>query len=119
MLIVWALVISTIIIHFKPYGFDISAGVFPCFKELEAYQKEIAVEFREGLVSKTIIHPNQIAPLHDLYKVTQKELHEAEAILDAKEAVFNLNGVMAEVNTQKRYAKSVLKRFKLYGIREI
>ena len=109
-------VITSLIMTFKPYGFDISAPVFVCFKDEENYIKQIKQEFREGLVSKTIIHPNQIAPLHNLYKVSAKELASAKKLLISEEAVFSDENSMAEVSTQSDYAKTIIKRYELFGI---
>jgi len=108
-------IITNLIMTFKPYGFDISAPVFVCFKDEVNYKKQIQEEFREGLISKTIIHPNQIKPLHELYKVTQQELEASTKVLTAREAVFASDEQMAEVSTQSGYAKEILARARLFG----
>ena len=111
-------IISNIIITFKPYGFDIAAPVYPCYSDEANYIRQIEQEFKMGLVSKTIIHPNQIAPLHTLYSVDKKELEKAEKIVESSEAVVGYKGEMLERHTQLKWAKSVLKRHTLYGLME-
>ena len=108
-------VIANLIATFKPYGFNISAPVYPNFSNLEGFGKEVAYELQNGLTSKTIIHPNQIKPINEHYKVTQKELVEAKAILSQHDGVLNLDGKMGESKTQLPWANSIHKRHKSYG----
>ncbi|MEN8147864.1 MAG: aldolase/citrate lyase family protein [Campylobacterota bacterium] len=112
-----AQVIANLITTFKPYGFDISAPVYPDFSDIEGFQKEIACELQNGLISKTIIHPSQIKPVNTLYSVTQQELDEARTILSQHDGVLNLNGKMGEVRTQSVWAAEVIERYNTYGIR--
>lgn len=104
---------------FKSTGFAISGGVYPCFKDTVGFKKDILRDLQEGLFSKTIIHPNQIQPLHELYKVTQQEYEDAIAIAQSKEAVFNQHNKMAEVSTQIKYAQYIIKRAKIYGLNKL
>lgn len=109
-------VIANILTTFKPYGFDISAPVFPDFSDKAGFQKEIREELENGFVSKTIIHPGQIAPMNELYRVTEDELREAKALLAKKDGVMNLGGRMGEAKTQSPWAEQVLKRAELYNV---
>lgn len=109
-------VIANILTTFKPYGFDISAPVFPDFSDKAGFQKEIREELENGFVSKTIIHPGQIAPMNELYRVTEDELLEARALLSKKEGVMNLDGRMGEAKTQSPWAEQVLKRAELFNV---
>ena len=109
-------VIANIISTFKPYGFEISAPVYPNFSNTDGFKKELTYELLNGLTSKTIIHPNQIQALNDLYQVTSKELDEATELLKRQDGVLNLNGVMGERQTQASWANEIKKRAKIYGI---
>jgi len=110
-------IIGNIIAIFKSHGFNISGCVYPYFNDIEGFKKDIQKEFFEGLFSKTIIHPTQIEPLNELYKVTIEELNEAQEILASQKAIFNQNGKMAEIKTQTPYAKMILKRHEVYGLK--
>ncbi len=112
-----AQVIANLITTFKPAGFDISAPVYPNFSDIEGFEKEVTYELQNGLTSKTIIHPNQIKPINKLYKITQKELDEAKAILSQHDGVLNLDGRMGEVKTQSIWAKELIVKKQLYGLR--
>jgi len=108
-------VIANIISTFKPYGFEISAPVFPNFSDEKSFENEIAYELQNGLISKTIIHPNQVQTLNKLYKVSDRELNIAQNILEKKDGVVNLSGTMGERKTQSDWAKSIIKRINSYG----
>ncbi len=110
-------VIASMIGTFKPYGFDISAPVFPCYKDSEGFERELLRDLSEGLVSKTIIHPDQITALERLYRVSKKEFGDAEQIINTTEAVFAQEGKMAERSTNQPWAERIIIRARLYGLR--
>ena len=114
-MLVPAQVIAGILATFKPHGFDISAPVFPDFSDKAGFKEEIRKELENGFVSKTIIHPSQIAPMNDLYRVTEDELSEAGALLSKKDGVMNLGGKMGETKTQSPWAENVLKRAEFFN----
>ena len=111
-----AQVIANLITTFKSHGFNISAPVYPDFSDTEGFKKEVTYELQNGLTSKTIIHPSQIKPVNELYRVTQQELNEAKTILSKGDGILNLNGQMGEVKTQSVWAAEVIKRYKTYGV---
>jgi len=105
-----AQVIANLINTFKPHGFDISAPVYPDFSDIDGFKEEVTYELQNGLISKTIIHPNQIQPLNKLYKVSENEYTMAHIILEKEGGVVNFDGVMGERKTQRAWAKCILKR---------
>lgn len=111
-------VLGTFIAIFKSSGFAISGGVYPCFKDEDGFKKDVKRDLKEGLFSKTIIHPNQIEIINELYKVTREEFEEASAICQSKDVVFNLNDEMAEKITMNPHSEIILKRAKNYGIQD-
>jgi len=111
-----AQVIANLITTFKPHGFNISAPVYPDFSNIHGFEEEIKIELENGLFSKTIIHPSQIEPMNELYKVAQQELDEAKSILSQHDGVLNLDGKMGEVRTQRVWAKELIVRKRLYGL---
>ena len=110
-------VLGNFIALFKSSGFDISGGVYPCFKDNEGFKRDLKRDLKEGLFSKTIIHPNQIDMINELYKVTQEEFDESIEILNSKKAIFSQNSKMAEKTTMNPYAKNIIKRADIYGIK--
>lgn len=110
-------VIGNLMGVFKPYGFAISGGVYRCYQDHEGFTQDLQRDLQEGLISKTIIHPDQIGLVEHCYQVNEEEYGEAKKLLDSEEAVFSLNGTMAETQTQKRWAYNILARYNAYGMR--
>ncbi len=109
-------VVGNFIATFKSAGFGVSGGVYPCYKDKEGFIKDVKRDMQEGLFTKTIIHPKQIEPVNELYKVTKEEYEEALKIINSEKKVFTLNGKMAESMTMSSYSKELLARAKIYGI---
>ena len=101
---------------FKPHGFDISAPVYRCYKDKEGFESEVLRDLREGLLSKTIIHPDQIEPIERLYRVSAQEYESAKALITSNSAVFSSGGAMAERSTQRPWAETILERAEIYGV---
>jgi len=108
--------IANLITVFKPYGFEISAPVYPDFSDAEGFQKEVHYELQNGLISKTIIHPIQIKLINKTYQVTKEELEQAKQIRSKRDGVLNLEGQMGEITTLQTWAEATLRRKDLYGI---
>jgi citrate lyase beta subunit len=102
---------------FKSSGFALSGGVYPCYKDDDGFRKDVIRDLKEGLFSKTIIHPNQIALSDELYKVTKEDFDEAVEILNTQKAIFSQNSKMAERQTMLPHAKEIILRAEIYGLR--
>ena len=113
---VCASVVGSFLAVFKSSGFAVSGGVYPCFKDEQGFVRDVKRDLREGLFSKTIIHPSQIDLSHQLYKVSKEQLEYAKMLLNAHKALVNLDGKMGEVKTMSPYAKEIIKRAEVYGI---
>ena len=111
-----ASILGNFIATFKSVGLSVSGGVYPDFTNEAGFAKDVKRDLKEGLFSKTIIHPSQIEPCNELYKVSQTELDESLKICESQEAAFNLNGKMAESITMTPYAKEIIQRAEIYGI---
>lgn len=111
-------VIGDIINTFKPYGFNISATVFNCINQAQLYKENIHEDLKQGLVGKTIIHPNQIEPINQAYKVSQEDYEMAKKMLshDTK-AIIVQDGQMGEKFAHGSWAKIILLRHKFYGLK--
>ena len=116
---VCASVLGNFLAVFKSSDFAVSGGVYPCFENKKSFIKDVKRDLKEGLFSKTIIHPSQIDLVHDIYKVSELELQDAKKILDEHRAVINLDGKMGEVKTMSPYSKEIIKRAEVYGIKEL
>lgn len=114
-----ARVISDVINTFKPFGFNISATVFNCIHQAELYAQNVHEDLRQGLLGKTIIHPNQIEPINQAYKVSSQDYEMAKKMLDPEtKAIIVQDGQMGEKFAHDSWAKVILLRHKFYGLKQ-
>jgi len=109
--------LGNLIATFKSSGFALSGGVYPCYKDDEGFMKDVTRDLKEGLFSKTIIHPSQIVLSNELYKVTKEDFQEALEILNTTKSIFSQNSKMAETHTMLPHAKEIILRAEIYGLR--
>lgn len=109
-------ILSNFIAIFKSAGFGVSGGVYRCFCDDEGFIKSVERDVLEGLMTKTIIHPNQIELAHHVYKVSQEVFNEALEIIQNKEAIFSKESQMMEGITMNSYAKEMILRSEIYGV---
>lgn len=113
--------IGEVVRDFLPHGFGVTAPVFELIDEQyqPLLEEEIRRDLANGLFGKTAIHPDQIAKIEAMFQVDRFEVEEAEAILapDAP-AVFRMGGRMCEPATHSRWARDILLRAKVYGVRD-
>lgn len=104
--------------QFLPHGFALSSPVCEHFSQVKLLQDELHLDIQHGLSGKTIIHPSQIAIVHQAYQVNDIELKQAQDILnqDAK-AVFSCHGSMLEPATHYRWAERILERANIFGLK--
>lgn len=117
-LVACASVIGDIIKVFKPHGFNIAAPVYNCIHAPEHYRSEVEADLRQGLIGKTIIHPGQIDPINEAYRVSLEELEMAEAMVAGETpAIIVKEGVMGEKFAHTSWARTILKRAEYYGVK--
>lgn len=112
------LAIATMASVFVPEGLALSAPVFEHYAQTDLLREEVARDLEHGLLTKTAIHPSQVAVIHEALRPAAQELDEARAIL-AREAraVFGHSGSMCEPTTHARWAAGVLDRVQVHGLR--
>lgn len=111
-------IIAVLVSAFVPWGFAMSAPVLENFSDEALLQAEIDRDLEHGLMTKTAIHPAQVAMIHQAYRVEPADLATAHAILDeAAPAVFADAGTMCEPATHRGWAAVIARRAALYGVR--
>jgi citrate lyase beta subunit len=110
--------VAGLVATFAPYGFLLSAPVFEHFASDALLREEVERDVEHGLLTKTVIHPRQIEVVESGYAVARGELAEARAILAPESpAVFAISGSMCEPATHRRWARTIVKRAELFGLR--
>lgn len=114
-------VITDIVITFKPYDFNITAPVWESFNEQSRamLKKEVELDLLNGLFGKSIIHPWQIDIVQEAYQVERRDFEIANKLVEEEcPAVFNLYETMHEKTTHHNWAKNILERARIYGLRD-
>ncbi len=87
-------------------------------------RREIEGDILCGFTGKTIIHPNQIEVVNDTYKVTRKDLEDANAILNWSRGSISMvagsqnNERMNEYKTHAIWAKKVKMLAEVFGVKK-
>ncbi len=112
-----AKIIADVITLFKPFGFNITATVFNCINTPALFEQNVRDDLRQGLLGKTIIHPEQIEPVNEAYRVTRSEYEMAVKMLDPQtKAIIVQEGRMGEKFAHSAWAGTILERYKYYGL---
>ena len=88
--------------------------VFTNFRDEAGLRKESLIARRDGFLGKMLIHPDQVAPVNEIFTPTKETIARAQAILKAFESgggVASLDGEMLDV-LHLRYAERVIARAK-------
>lgn len=110
-------VIGQLVASFAPWGFALSAPVLERFADAALLREEVLRDIEHGLLTKTAIHPSQIAVIQTALAAPAGEVEEARMVLaDGSPAVFAREGVMCEPATHRGWAERLLERATLFGI---
>jgi citrate lyase beta subunit len=108
--------IDQLVTVFRPAGLELAAPGFEGLGRPDVLAEELGQDVARGLFAKTCVHPDQIDPIHEAYKVRAEELEMAEAVLDpARPAVFRLGARMCEKAVHAAWAAVVLERARYFG----
>ena len=109
-------VIARLVTIFRPWGFCLTAPVFEHLDLPDLLDQEVLEDIAYGMVGKTAIHPSQITPIEEHYKVKPQDLAAAHAILDENSpAVFRMHDSMCEVATHRAWAERTVAQSRLFG----
>jgi citrate lyase beta subunit len=97
-------------------GYPVAAPVFDIIDDLDTLKREVERDIASGFISKTAIHPAQVAIIEDAMRPSEEEVSQATAILDKDaKAVFQIGGVMCEPSTHHNWALRILTRDRIYN----
>lgn len=110
-------IIAGLVAGFAPWGFALSAPVMERFGDTALLLEEVARDIEHGLLTKTAIHPDQVAVIHAALAVPADQVEEARLVLaEDGPAVFARAGVMCEPATHRGWAERLMDRAALFGI---
>lgn len=110
-------IIADLVATFVPWGFAMSAPVMERFDDPVLLADEVERDLEHGLVTKTAIHPEQVAMIHRAYAVDAATQANALRILDDDApAVFANGGAMSEPATHRGWARGIVERAATFGV---
>lgn len=110
-------VIASLVAGFAPWGFALSAPVLEQFGDTALLREEVARDIEHGLLTKTAIHPDQVAVIQAALAVPSDQVEAAQLMLaEDSPAVFARDGVMCEPATHRGWAARLLRRAESFGI---
>ena len=110
------IILSTIINIFKSNVFNISSPVNACFRDKNTLLRELEGDIEHQLFNKTSIHPQQAYIIQESYRVSVDDYNIALRLIEEDSAIFSANGRMYEKMTHSSWAKSIIQRYKNYGV---
>ena len=81
--------------------------------------REVVLDKANGLIGKTVIHPDLVAPVHSLLVVTHEEYDDAQAVLDSTgggASSSSYRNKMNEAGPHREWARAVLRRAEVFGV---
>ena len=108
--------ISMLVSTFSSRQYALTAPVFERLDDLATLQRELQQDLAFGLVGKTAIHPSQLLPIQNAFRVPLSDYQAAMQILNSDKAVYKWDNVMAEPATHRNWASKILLRAEEYGV---
>ena len=95
---------SQLVIAARAAGIQCFDTAYLDVDNIEGFKREVALIKQMGFDGKSLISPKQIAPVHELYTPTEKEISQAEKIIVQLEenkkkgiGVFTIDGKMVDI----------------------
>ena len=111
--------IAMLVSTFASRRYVLTAPVFECLDDMETLKRELSQDIAHGLVGKTAIHPSQLSPIHNAFRVGVADYQAAIQMLKSEKAVYKWNNAMAEPATHKNWANNILYRADTFGVLEV
>ncbi|MEZ8293425.1 HpcH/HpaI aldolase/citrate lyase family protein [Vibrio splendidus] len=101
--------IDSILLAFRPFGYEISAPVFDVINDVTTLKLELQHDLAYGFWAKTAIHPSQVQVIEDSYRqYVEENAVNANSLLLSKDAVYQVSGQMMEITCHSNWAHRVL-----------
>jgi len=113
---------TRILLAARVAGIDVQDSVFAYVHDIEGLIRETKFIKQLGFDGKSVIHPNQIKPVHQVFTPTEEEIKNAKRIISAieeakrrKSGVVSLDGRMVDAPVAAK-AQRVLKYAQATGL---
>ena len=105
----WDYALARISVAAHAFGLQAVDGPWADLRDLEGLRASAQSALAHGFDGKWVVHPDQIAPVSDVFTPSPEEAERARRILAAEEGAVLLDGAMVDAAT-KQLAEAVLAR---------
>ncbi len=105
----WEYALARIAVAARAFGLQAVDGPYAVLRDLDGLRASAHRALAHGFDGKWVVHPDQIAPVNDVFTPSPEELERARRILAAANGAVLLDGAMVDA-ASKRLAEAVLAR---------
>ena len=105
----WGYALARIAVAARANGLQAVDGPYADLRDLDGLRAAATAARAHGFDGKWVVHPDQIAPVNDVFTPSAQEVEQAQQILAAADGASRLDGAMVDAAT-KRMAESVIAR---------
>ncbi len=105
----WEYALARISVAAHAYGLQAVDGPFADLHDLDGLRRTATLALAHGFDGKWVVHPDQIAPVNEVFTATATQVERARRILAAGDGAVRVEGEMVDAAT-KRLAEAVLAR---------
>ena len=102
--------IPQLVMCFRPHGFQLTGPVFDGLDSIDTLRAEAMQDRHMGLIGKTAIHPSQTSVIESVFRISERELAAANALLSSDAPVIKFDGSMLERTVHSEWARNILQR---------
>ncbi|HEY5058999.1 MAG TPA: CoA ester lyase [Gaiellaceae bacterium] len=105
----WDYALARIAVAARAFGLQVVDGPFADLRDLDGLRASARLALAHGCDGKWVVHPEQIAPVNEVFTPSPEELEHARRILAAGDGAVLVDGAMVDP-ASKRLAAAVLAR---------
>ena len=105
----WDYALARIVVAARAFGLQTVDGPYAAIRDLDGLQASARSALAHGLDGKWVVHPDQIAPVNEVFTPSPEELERARRILAAGEGAGLVDGEMVDKATH-RLAEALVAR---------
>ena len=105
----WDYALARIVVAARAFGLQAVDGPYAAIRDLDGLRASAAHALAHGYDGKWVVHPDQIAPVNDVFTPSPEELERARRILAAGEGATLVDGEMVDKATH-RLAEALVAR---------
>ena len=103
----WDYALARIVVAARAFGLQAVDGPYAAIRDLDGLRASAGRALAHGFDGKWVVHPDQIAPVNEVFTPSPEELERAQRILAAGEGATLVDGAMVDKATHRLAAALV------------